>query len=459
MPPFHACSVLHHTTLHHCTLHATTTFHITTFHITQHPVPHHTKTPYNVSHKILQNTSTLFFNTTFRQSTLHHISLHTHFHIESLTIPRHHIHAIPPHFTSHSNKPPYAMPCHQISHHIPSKPPYSMPYHCIPHRIPCHITTFHITLHSLPHSISHCIHCHIPYHTAFVATFHSTALHTAHLPSPHSTSDHIPYHIPHHRTPHHTSSIAPHWPHFTAPHHTPIRCAYTHHIPYYTAFIATFHSTALHIAHLASPHPTIITLCIYTPNCTPHISVHIAPFRITSQHHVLHHTTCGITTSQTTGHAQYHILHHSIPHNNNAHRIKHHITRFHSTFRILSPHWTSNITQPHLIPHLCRTANNYTSHDHTTHISPLHVTQTHSISDITPPHQTSDITRSMWHDTPPVNPHHTTHTTNYHPISHQLLQSVYFISPQIIIMPHRFALPTFLQTACWRRHKKTMDHI
>ena len=135
----------------------------------------------------------------------------------------------------------------------------------------------------------------------------------------------------------------------------------------------------------------------------------------------------------------------------------HHITRFHSTFRILSPQWTSDITQPHLIPHLCRTAHNQTSHDHTTHISPLHVTQPHSISYITPPHQTSHVPCGT--DTPPVNPHHTTHTTISHHISHQLLQHVYFISPQIIIMPHRFALPTFLQTTCWRRHKKTMDHI
>jgi len=202
------------------------------------------------------------------------------------------------------------MPYHRISHHIPYHPSTSQ--HQIHISIITHAPPPHYRVHNTPHMSSLTISQHTtivyiinhsaPYdHISCHTTFHITQFHT-----PFHKINHILNRVPHHTIPHlaspHANLTTFHitlhsLPRSTAPHSTP-------HILHRSASI-TFYSTTSHT----------ITLRIHTPNCTSHISVHIAQFRITSQHHILHHTICGITTSQTTGHAHYHILHHSVPHN------------------------------------------------------------------------------------------------------------------------------------------------
>ena len=200
---------------------------------------------------------------------------------------------------------------HNISHHtIPQNKPHFESCSTSHHSTSC-ITT--------------CKSYHIPHHTTFIATFHSTTLHIAHLASPHSTSGHIPYHTTFiatfHSTALHTAHLASlridHILQHHITHHHVVRTHTTFHITLRSLPRSTAPHSTSHILHRSasitfySTTSHTITLCTHTPDCTSHISVHIAQFRITPQHHILHHTTCGITTSQTTGHAHYHILHHT----------------------------------------------------------------------------------------------------------------------------------------------------
>ena len=208
---------------------------------------------------------------------------------------------------------------------------------------------------------------------------------------PYSTSHYIHCHIPQHRTPHRTSCITPHWPHFTAPHHTPLRCAYTHHIPYHTTFIATFHSTALHTAHLASPHSTsghipYHTTFIATFHSTALHTAHLASLRIDHIFTAPHHTPSRCAyTHQTAHHTSLSTSHNSVSHHSTTFCIIPYVVSLHlkaldtpsTTFCITVFHITqftsykaSHHTIPQHISHLVTTMD-IKHHKTTSHTAPL----------------------------------------------------------------------------------------